>query len=74
MFGVLFLSVQANKVVIFDPAWSERIPYSMQGEENANHGVPDPAHDLQAMDRAFRIGQKRPVYISNPLPTGTIWS
>lgn len=49
---------QANKVVIFDPAWSE---FHAERLKMPNSWISDPAHDLQAMDRAFRIGQKRPV-------------
>lgn len=47
---------EANKVVIFDPAWSEYF-----GSSAIEDSLKDPANDLQAMDRAFRIGQKRTV-------------
>lgn len=58
---------QANKVVIFDPAWS--MSSTLLRFDSGAIGTLieslDPAHDLQAMDRAFRIGQKRPVYVSD---------
>lgn len=47
---------KANKVVIFDPSWS-RWPSQYKKKSL----TADPANDMQAMDRAFRIGQKRPV-------------
>ena len=34
--------------------------------------IQDPANDLQAMDRAFRIGQKRPVDVYRLIGRGTI--
>lgn len=32
----------------------------------------DPAHDLQAMDRAYRYGQLRDVYVYRLLSSGTL--
>ena len=34
--------------------------------------VPDPAHDLQAMDRAYRFGQTRDVSVYRLLGAGSI--
>lgn len=34
----------------------------------------DPANDLQAMDRAFRIGQKRPVYVHKTFEAALTYS
>ena len=59
------MKIQANKVVIFDPSWSTfRIRMSIFARTHPLPRITDPANDLQAMDRAFRMGQKRDVYVS----------
>lgn len=34
--------------------------------------LPDPAHDLQAMDRAYRFGQTRDVFVFRLLGAGSL--
>lgn len=65
--GVGLNLTAANKVVIFDPDWSESIRVCRDLAEAA-----DPANDLQAMDRAFRIGQQRTVEVYRLIGLGTL--
>lgn len=78
----------ANKVVIFgeviranvyimyewtngfasDPNWS-KYEFLLQNRPNASS---DPAHDLQAMDRAYRFGQTRDVSVFRLLGAGSV--
>ena len=54
-----------------DPNWSEFVQY--KSCENADlNCVSDPAHDLQAMDRAYRFGQRRDVFVYRLLGAGSI--
>ncbi|KAK1232194.1 hypothetical protein PQX77_004675 [Marasmius sp. AFHP31] len=62
----------ANKVVIFGRLYSPGLIENtdtklLSGDPNWN-----PAHDLQAMDRAFRIGQTRDVYVYRLLGAGSV--
>ena len=59
----------ANKVVIFDPNWSELCGVSGRLLLTS---ISDPAHDLQAMDRAYRFGQTRDVAVYRLLGAGSI--
>lgn len=52
-----------------DPNWSM---YLAQFCLTPTHVHVDPAHDLQAMDRAYRFGQTRDVFVYRLLGAGSI--
>lgn len=71
--------VTADTVIFFDQDWSESRhsrhsrPPSLLGQIKAHTDSPaDPQMDLQAQDRAHRIGQKRPVLIFRLVSAHTI--
>ena len=69
--GVGLNLVAANKVVIFDPNWSALLIRTSR-YIYIYLIVADPAHDLQAQDRAFRFGQRRDVSVYRLLGAGSL--
>jgi len=62
----------ANRVVVFDPHWSVTKLFNSWYTFPLTPLHVDPAHDLQAMDRAYRYGQVRDVYVYRLLGAGAL--
>lgn len=61
------------KVIIFDPNWSMPPLLAFTKPSLIVHPITiDPAHDLQAMDRAYRFGQRRDVSVYRLLGAGSL--
>jgi hypothetical protein len=61
-----------HPLVDADPNWSTRVFYASEEYPLTNARITDPAHDLQAIDRAYRFGQTRDVFVYRLLGAGSI--